>query len=139
MNLHVIPNSLIAALGLAFYGYAFVSGMPMDDVIWHSQVCAAALIGGFAVCLMVPGLGAGAAKLVAIGFLWFGLEGGATFVAVSMGMLGVYGTVAQRMTGRANFPYLPFAMLTLVLMSSVAIYESSVPISEAATLEQPSE
>jgi len=39
MNLNTIPNGLIAFLGIGFYAYAIMTGMPGDQIIWHSQGC----------------------------------------------------------------------------------------------------
>jgi Flp pilus assembly protein protease CpaA len=139
MNPHIIPNSLIAVLGMTFYGYAFLTGMPMDQIIWHSQVCAMALFAGFVVSMFVRGLGPGVLKLIAIGFLWFGVMGGLSFVTVSLLLTGVYGVIAQRFTGRDTVPYLPFAIVTFAILAALSAFESSVQSSvatEAAPISQ---
>ncbi len=111
MNLHVIPNSLIAALGLGFYAYALLTGMPSEQIIWHSQVSIMALIAAF-IAFAFKALNAGVAKLIAIAFLWFGVSSGLTFTMVSLGLTFLWGYIAGRLNKSDVAPYLPFAALT---------------------------
>lgn len=122
MNLHIIPNSLIAWLGIAFYAYAFVSGMPVDQIVWHSQVCVMALVAGLgALNFGIPG---GMAKLIAVAFLWLGFQDGLTFLIISILLTGGAAWVRKLSSSADSVPYLPFAALTAVLMIGSAIYDS---------------
>jgi prepilin peptidase CpaA len=66
-----IPNWLTAAIALLFFPMAFVTGLPMESILWQCVAALALLVVGFA--LFAAGLfGGGDAKLLAAAALWFG-------------------------------------------------------------------
>lgn len=110
MNLHVIPNWLSLGLVAAYYAFALVTGVPGAEIAAHTTSGVVALVVLFAAAgtNILPG---GVAKLLIAAFFWFGLDGGLTFVVLSMLPCGVAGGMAGR-----NMPFLPFAAAAVVIM-----------------------
>lgn len=74
-----IPNWLTAAIALAFFAMAFVTGLPAEQLLWQCAAAAVLLAVGFG--LFATGLfGGGDAKLLAAAALWFGWPALAHFV-----------------------------------------------------------
>lgn len=118
MNLHVIPNKLVAALALGFVAYAALTG-------WTPMAIAERIaLGGALVILFIftapmLGIGGGVLKLIAVAFLWFGLWSGLSFVAVSMLSCALFGAIHNGVTGsRQPMPYLPFAALAAIVVGT---------------------
>jgi prepilin peptidase CpaA len=66
-----IPNWLTALIAIAFFPTALLLGLPASAYLWHMGVAVLVLSAGFALYAM--GLfGAGDAKMVSAGALWFG-------------------------------------------------------------------
>lgn len=118
-RLHTIPNGLNVALAAGYYAYAFLAGIPAPEIFEHTWVAFAMLILlAFAASQNI--FGGGAAKLVAVAFLWFGFWPGVGFVTISMLACGCAGCLVQAMRGEeAPMPYLPFAAVTAALMLAV--------------------
>jgi len=134
MNLYQIPNKLIIGLGLAFYPYALIIGMPFDQILWHSLICVIALIAAAFVICPIFRIGGGMAKLMAIAFLWLGVSGGFVFMAISYTLTFVCSFAMKSFTERNDAPYLPFAVLTAVIMIAFGGYNT--PTAEAVAAEQ---
>ena len=67
-----IPNWLNAFIGLSFFGAAFYTGMPLEQIGWHLVASAIVLVTGFG--LFAFGyIGGGDAKLMAVAALWLGI------------------------------------------------------------------
>ncbi len=67
-----IPNWLNAFIGLSFFGAAFYTGMPLEQIGWHLVASAIVLVAGFG--LFAFGyIGGGDAKLLVVAALWLGM------------------------------------------------------------------
>ena len=67
-----IPNGLTIAIAVAFFPMAFLTGLPMEQVLWQCLASFILLAVGFG--LFATGLfGGGDAKLLAAAGLWFSL------------------------------------------------------------------
>jgi prepilin peptidase CpaA len=74
-----IPNWLNAAIFLAFFPMAFMTGMPAETVLIHSLAALAVLAFGFTL-FSFGLLGGGDAKLLAAAGIWFGWPALAPFL-----------------------------------------------------------
>lgn len=98
MNWHVIPNSLSIGLGLAYYAYAVVTGVPAAEIIDHTTTAAIMFV-LFVICWIKLEMPAGIAKLMTVAFLWFDFWTGVVFVFLSMFPCGIAGLAVQRFKG----------------------------------------
>ena len=118
MNLHKIPHTLILALILGFYAFAFATGLPSGQIMSRSITGVAALLIAF-VSFKFGIINGGVAKLLATAFLWLGLSSGLTFTAISLILTYLCGFAVMKINkdSNGNMPYLPFAALTVVIMA----------------------
>lgn len=77
-----IPNWLNAAIFLAFFPMAIMTGMPAETILWHSIAALAILSVGFAL-FSFGLLGGGDAKLLAAAGIWFGWPAVAAFLVLT--------------------------------------------------------
>jgi prepilin peptidase CpaA len=86
-----IPNWLTVGMAVAFFPMAFVTGMPMESILWQSVAAMVMLAAGFG--LFAAGwFGGGDAKLLAAASLWFGWPALAHFLiytALAGGVLAI--------------------------------------------------
>ena len=85
-----IPNWLSAAVAIAFFPMAWMTGMPLDMIGMHTAAGAVLLVLGFA--LFAGGIfGGGDAKLMAAATMWFGFADVTSFLVYTILAGGVLG------------------------------------------------
>ena len=85
-----IPNWISAVLILGFFPAAFVTGLPVNDMLLHFGVAVAVLLVGMAM-FALRWVGGGDAKLLAAAALWMGMGGITPFLLYTALVGGAFG------------------------------------------------